>query len=276
MTFLQAFILGLVEGLTEFIPVSSTAALLLTDQFLQVENRLLFSSFTIFVQLGAMLAVLSLFLRQIWQNKKIWKNLLLALLPTAILGFTFYPLVKDYLQDASALTGYVLIIGAIVFTILDLLFRRLYSNRDDQDDNTHREYLKPLEKAPWWQVMLIGLGQAIAMVPGVSRSGATIFTARALGFPQLVATQFSFILALPTIAAASGLDLLDTFLTRADSTYNVFNHPADLLLLLFGALIAFLTAYFTCNFFIKILGKKPFYVWAIIRILMGLTWLSFY
>lgn len=291
MTYWQALILAIVEGLTEFIPVSSTANILLAEKFIQVVNRDLFSSFTIFIQLGAMLAVLFLFARQLWQNKQIWGKIIIAMIPTGIIGFTVYPYVKSYLQDASPLTGWVLIIGGAFFTFLDWYWRRQKNSKqdlDDHDDQTQAEYLGVVKKAPWWKMFLIGTGQATATVPGVSRSAATIFSARALGFPQLAATQFSFVLALPTIAAASGLDLLKELMNKnlqvmcdcaADvacfcpQPYSVFNNPGDLLLMLFGAAVAFIVALLTCKFFIKVLGKKPFFWWGVYRLITGIIWL---
>lgn len=278
MTYLQAFILAIVEGLTEFIPVSSTAHILLADKLLGgVTNRELFASFSIFIQLGAMLAVLSLFLKQLWQNKNIWGKIIIAFIPTVVIGIFFYPFVKAYLQDASPLTGWALLGGGLLFTALDYYWQKKTTPTtitNASPDNNQAPYLPTVKKATWWQLLLIGTGQTAAIVPGVSRSAATIFTARAVGFPQLAATQFSFILALPTIAAASGLDLLQEFLHRqTPGLYSIFNQPQDLVLMFFGALVAFFTALLTCNFFIKILGKKPFFWWGIYRVLVGLVWL---
>ncbi len=276
MTYLQAFILAIVEGLTEFIPVSSTAHILLADKLLGgVANRELFASFSIFVQLGAMLAVLSIFLKQLWQNKNIWGKIILAFIPTVVIGAFFYPLVKAYLQDASPLTGWALLGGGLLFTTLDYYWQKQsITQQKSSSHNNQAPYLETVEKASWWQLLLIGTGQTAAIIPGVSRSASTIFTARAVGFSQLAATQFSFILALPTIAAASGFDLLQEFLHRqTPGVYSVFNQSQDLWLMIFGAVIAFLVALFTCNFFIKILGKKPFFWWGAYRLLVGLFWL---
>ncbi len=292
MTYIQALILAIVEGLTEFLPVSSTANILLADKLLGgISNRDLFSSFSIFIQLGAMLAVLFLFFRQLWQNKDIWWKIILAFIPTGLFGVAFYSLVKSYLQDASPLTGWMLIIGGVFFTFLDWHWRKKDAAQlqkiDDRDDQTQTEYITAVKKAPWWKMFLIGTGQATAMVPGVSRSAASIFSARALGFSKLVATQFSFILALPTIAAASGFDLLKEFLNSrvevacdclaagcyCPQLYSVFNSFNDMTLMLFGALVAFIVAFFTCNFFIKVLGKKPFFWWGIYRLIIGIVWL---
>lgn len=302
MTYLQAVILALVEGLTEFLPVSSTANILLADKLLGgVLNRDLFASFSIFIQLGAMLAVLGIFFKQLWQNKDIWWKIILAFIPTGLFGLVFYPYVKDYLQDASPLTGWMLIIGGVLFTALDYFWsnpkHRPTLSKENKvnlvaadliNDENEQAYIQTVKKAPWWKMMTIGAGQAVAMVPGVSRSAASIFTARALGFSKFAATQFSFILALPTIAAASGFDLLKEFLNRdvhvvcdcmvapcncPAPPYSVFNGGSDLLLMLFGAAIAFLVAAATCNFFIKVLGKKPFLWWGIYRVAIGILWL---
>ncbi len=285
MSWFQALVFAIVEGLTEFLPVSSTANILLAEKFLPVVNKDLFASFSIFIQLGAMLAVLTLFIRQLWQHRSVWLKLLVAFAPVVLLGLFFYPLVKAYLQDSSPLTGLMLILGGLLFTFLDWQWRR----KNDTKDSAVA-YLDAMKRASWWQMLAIGTAQATAMVPGVSRSAATIFGARAFGFSKTAATQFSFVLALPTIAAAAGLDLLQEWLKRdvqvacscvgepcfCPQVYSVFNQPADLCLMLFGFVVAFLVAWFTAKFFIKILSQQSFLPWGIYRVIIGLIWLGFY
>jgi undecaprenyl-diphosphatase len=289
MTWLQALFLAIIESLSEFLPISSTAQLLLFDQFFPAANRDLFATFAIFIQLGALLAVLSLFLRQLWRHRQLWPRLLLAILPTLIIGAFAYQIVKNYLQDASAITGWALIIGGIVFTWLDWRWRCCPTSSSNPQVDTPA-YLSAVATAPKWKLNAVGVAQAVAIIPGVSRSGATIFGARALGFTKLAATELSFVLALPTIAAATGLDLLQEFLRRdvqvvcdcvlpssdcfCPLPYSIFNHPSDWGLMILGLIIAFITARLTCHFFLKLLATRPFWYWGLYRVIAGLIWLA--
>jgi undecaprenyl-diphosphatase len=284
MTWIQALVLAIVEGLTEFLPVSSTAQMLLVDKIWEVENREFFGVFVVFIQLGAMLAVLAIFLKQLWQSKNIWGKLIVGIIPTLILGFFFSSVgvVQRYLVDASALTGWVLIVGAVVFTGLDWWWRKREKKNEDE-----KLYVKEVKASSYKKMALVGVAQAVAMVPGVSRSGAVIFGARGLGFSKMGATQLSFIVGLPVIAAAAGWTLVKEFIDRGAKVvcncvtqgceclpaYNIFNHPEDFGLLGFGFGVAFIVAFLTARWLIKILGAKPFWWWGVYRVIVGVGWL---
>lgn len=288
MNWLQVVIFGLIEGLTEFLPVSSTAHLLLAEKIYPVADKQLFASFCVWVQLGAILAVLLIFWQSLWRHKEIWGKLLLALSPTVIVGFVFYPLVKNYLRDNSPLTGWMLIIGGLVFTALDAYWRKRRLHLNANKSTLTTDYVVATQKASWWQMLGAGLAQSIAIIPGVSRSGASIFGARALGFSQMAATGLSFVIALPTIAGASLLDLPDIWsqLNTVGCEPCVGNY-CDLVgcapvrifdwwsfsLLMIGFTIAFITAGLTAKKLLTYLGTKPFMVFGLWRILVGCLWL---
>jgi undecaprenyl-diphosphatase len=305
MTVLQVIIFAFTEGLTEFLPVSSTAHLLLLDQLWPVADRQLWAVFSVVIQLGAMLAVLGVFWHELWQAKKIWGRLLVTIIPTLILGLIFNNLIEAYLQDATKLTGWVLLGGGIFFTGLDYLWQ-------SQITAPKIPYQKQVAATSYPRLALVGVAQALAMIPGVSRSAATLFGARALGFSQMAATKLSFILGLPTIAAASAFMVLKqvhafalsycppcpcpplpssctpgTNFFDADcltctcsacptAHYSIFTQPLDLVLILLGSLVAFTVAAITAKFFIKILGTKPFWYFGLYRVLIGLWWLSLF
>lgn len=274
MTIFQTIIFAIVEGLTEFIPVSSSANILLAEQFFPVINKELFASFSIFIQLGAILAVMTLFFRQLWESKKSWLNLIIAIIPTIIMGLGAYAMIKDYLQDASALTGWMLIIGGLFFSYLDWHWAKKSPASAKIESLDDEQYLQETQKSPWWKMALVGVAQGCAIVPGVSRSGATIFGARALGFTKVAATKLSFVLALPTIAGAAGYELYQEFKVMGQAgSYSVFNQGEHLWLMLLGFVVAYLVAASTVKFFMKILATKPFYYWGIYRLITGLVWL---
>ncbi len=278
MTIFQVIILSIVEGLTEFIPVSSTANIMLAEQILAafslpVTNRDFLASFSIFIQLGAMMAVLTLFFRQLWQSKKSWLNLIIAMIPTIVIGMGVYTMIKDYLKEASALTGWMLIGGGLLFSYLDWRWQKKSNTLIEGEKIDDMQYLVETQKAPWWKMALVGVAQACAVVPGVSRSGATIFGARALGFSKMAATKLSFVLALPTIAGAAFYDLYKELrVVGQEDTYSVFNHSDHLWLLLLGFVVAYLAAALTAKLMMKILATKPFYYWGIYRLITGLLW----
>jgi undecaprenyl-diphosphatase len=194
MTYLDALILGLVEGLTEFLPISSTAHLMLSRRVLAVEQSEFWKTFLIAIQPGAILAVVLLYWRTLLVRWQVVVRVLVAFVPTAILGYVLYRPVKEFLEsDLLALCG--LGIGGIVV----ILFERWHREKPDAEDD--------LGHITYRQCILIGLLQALAFVPGVSRAAATILGGLALGLKRKAAVEFSFLLAVPTMAAATAYDL---------------------------------------------------------------------
>lgn len=194
---LQAIALGILEGITEFLPVSSTAHLLLAEKLLGIREAEFVKSFTIVIQLGAILAVALLYFRRLLRDWETNKRILAAFLPTGIIGFGLYTAVKNFFFEETGLILAMLLLGGIVL----IVFERLRPKRE-------RQGVTELGSLPYATAVLIGCCQALAVIPGVSRSAATIIGGELLGVSRKAIVEFSFLLAVPTMLAASGYDLL--------------------------------------------------------------------
>ncbi|MDO8624169.1 MAG: undecaprenyl-diphosphate phosphatase [bacterium] len=194
MTPFDAVILGIVEGATEFLPVSSTGHLILANALLGNSATEFAKSFEIVIQLGAILAVVALYWRS-FLNIELVKKLAVAFIPTGTIGFALYPLVKTYFLGSIPVVLSALFVGGIVL----IIFEHFHSKHPEDE---------LIEKTMSYRdAALIGLFQALAIIPGVSRSAATILGGLALGYSRIAIVEFSFLLAVPTLLAASGLDL---------------------------------------------------------------------
>ncbi|HBV55462.1 MAG TPA: undecaprenyl-diphosphatase [Rhodobacteraceae bacterium] len=200
-TVILPLVLGIIEGLTEFLPVSSTGHLLLAGHFLGFESE--GRTFEVVIQLGAVLAVLSVYAAKIWQvfstapssaeSRRFILAVLLAFLPAVFVGVLARDFIKGVLFESPRLIASMLILGGIVLLFVDRLALKPRFDR--------------VEDIPVWRAVMIGCIQCLAMVPGVSRSGATIVGALALGASKRAAAEFSFFLAMPTMAGAFAYDL---------------------------------------------------------------------
>ncbi|MBI4458420.1 undecaprenyl-diphosphatase UppP [Candidatus Uhrbacteria bacterium] len=250
MSFFQAAFLGLVEGLTEFLPVSSTGHLILTSRLLAIPQTEFLKTFEIAIQLGAILAVLALYWRRFLRSPEALKRVIAAFLPTAVLGLVFYKMVKTYLLSNDAVVVWSLAIGGLVMIVFE---RR------------RRPPVVPvaaIEAISYRQAAIIGLCQALAMIPGVSRSGATIIGGLALGIDRAVIVEFSFLLAVPTMAAAVGLDLLKSGGFAA----------ADAGVLLVGFIASFAVALAAVRFFLRFVRHHDFSAFGAYRIAAALAY----
>ena len=195
MTLLQAIILGVVEGITEFLPISSTGHLILASRLLGLAQTDFLKSFEIAIQLGAIASVVLLYWRR-FLELNVLTRVLVAFIPTGIIGFALYRVIKTYLFDSDTVVLWALGLGGVVLIVFELLHRE----RDDAvDDVASISYSK---------AFLIGVFQSLSVVPGVSRAGATIVGGLILGLTRTTIVQFSFLLAVPTMLAATGYDLL--------------------------------------------------------------------
>lgn len=247
MTSISAIILGIVEGLTEFLPISSTAHLDLTRQLLGLANSDFTKSFEIIIQLGAILAVLILFWKTIWNNLLYYfKTLTLAFLPTALIGFLAYKYIKAALGN-NLIAGLTLLIGGFIIIWLEKFYFK-----------KHQPSVKEIKINDSWK---IGLFQSIAMIPGVSRAGATIMGGMSLGIERKKIVEFSFLLAIPTMLAATGYDFLKNYDLIMGSNLN---------LLAIGFITAFISALIVVKLFIKFVQKNDFTIFGIYRIILGL------
>lgn len=245
---LVSFILGIVEGLTEFLPISSTAHLLVSEKILKLESSHFLNFYTIFIQLGAILAVPFLYFKRLIKSIEIYKFIIISFIPAVIFGV----LLDDFLESLFA--GYWFIafswfLGGIVLIKMDDWFKVSENQLELESDLTISKAIK------------IGLFQCLAMIPGVSRSGATIIGGRWQGLSHKNAVEFSFLLAIPTILGASCKKLLDY---RAE--LDVFLQPNQLIILLIGFGISFLVAILTIKWMVNFISKNGFKLFGYYRI----------
>jgi undecaprenyl-diphosphatase len=249
MTVFHAVILGVVEGVTEFLPVSSTAHITLVAHFLGLAETEFLKSFTIIIQLGAILAVCVLFYKLVFANKKLIVLTALAFIPTALIGFTLYRSIKTYLIGNIFISGITLLLGGVIFLVLEYFYNS--QNRDKKNE----DYPTPVDSIGF------GVAQAFAVVPGVSRSGAIIVYGLLRGYSREVVTTFAFLLAIPTMFAATAYDLYKTGPTFTGGEWQV---------LLVGFGISFIVAFFVSKWFIRFISSHSFAVFGWYRIIIGL------
>lgn len=247
MTYLHAIILGILEGLTEFLPISSTGHMVIASSFMGVEDSQFTKAFEVIIQFGAILSVLVLYWKRFLPHWGFYKKLFVAFLPTALIGFLVKDVV-DQLLESVEVVAWSLIIGGIILVWSDRLFSHLTTKGRRTSDLTYKDSIK------------LGLFQSIAMIPGVSRSGATIMGGLTLGMNKKEAAEFSFFLAVPTMAAACGYKLLKIYKTI---------EPQQINLLLLGAAVAFVVAMLAIKFFIGVVAKYGFKGFGYYRIVLG-------
>ena len=248
MTIIDSITLGVVEGLTEFLPISSTGHLIAVSKFLGLEQTNAHKAFEVAIQLGSILAVLFLFVKRLLVDKMLWLKIIIAFLPTAIFGFLFYKTIKALFGVESV--AIMLIIGGFIFLIVEY-FRR---NHDDSKDKTINDLTIK-------QALTIGLFQSLSMVPGTSRSGATIIGGLFTGLSRKSAAEFSFLLAIPTMFVATFYDL---YKNRAEMIID------DYSLLAVGFVTAFVVAYFTVKAVMNFLTTHTFIIFGVYRIIFGI------
>jgi undecaprenyl-diphosphatase len=195
MTLLQSIILGIVEGITEFLPISSTGHLILASRLLGLSQTDFQKSFEIAIQLGAIGSVIMLYWRQ-FLEPAVLGRLIAAFIPTGLIGFALYHVVKTYLFGSDTVVLWALGLGGVALIVFELL----HTESDDA--------VADVTAIPYSKAVLIGLFQSLSIVPGVSRAGATIVGGLILGLSRTTIVEFSFLLAVPTMLAATGYDLL--------------------------------------------------------------------
>ncbi|HLS46932.1 MAG TPA: undecaprenyl-diphosphate phosphatase [Gemmatimonadales bacterium] len=260
----KAILLGLVEGITEFIPVSSTGHLIVAGEWLGYTGPQA-NTFTVFIQLGAILAVMWLYRRMLWSAvararqdpaaRRLFANLAIAFVPAAAIGFLVEDWIDEYLFHTETVAA-ALIIGGIAILLVERLHRPVT--------------VETVDELPPRKALGVGLAQVLALIPGVSRSGATIMGGYAIGLSRQAATEFSFLLAIPIMIAA-------TF-------YKLFKERAllgaeDVPIFAVGFITAFLSALVVIQVFLRFVGKHSFVAFAWYRIgfgffLLSLWWLE--
>ncbi|TAK41704.1 MAG: undecaprenyl-diphosphate phosphatase [Saprospiraceae bacterium] len=253
MTLLHAVLTAIVEGITEFLPVSSTGHMILLSHLLGNGESEFTKTFEIFIQLGAILAIVFLYARKFLLQPGIYLKLFVAFLPSGVFGFLLYKIIKTYLFNAWVVAA-MLILGGVVLIFVD---KWLKPGKPDSEE---------LTGMPFKKALYIGLFQCLSMVPGVSRAAATIIGGMFNGLSKKSAAEFSFLLAIPTMAAASGYDLLK---------FEGVISPEQWQLLGTGFVVAFFTAIVAVKWFVSLLTNHGFAGFGYYRIVIGLLFLVF-
>lgn len=250
MSVIEAIIIAIVEGLTEFLPISSTGHMIITQGILGVESNEFVKAFTIIIQFGAILSVIALYWRRFLQSWTFYLKLLAGFIPAAVLGFLFSDKIDELLESIQVV-AVMLIIGGVVMLFVDKWFNRPKYNEG--------------EEIGYKNAFVVGLFQCIAMIPGVSRSMATIVGGMSQGFTRKDAAEFSFFLAVPTMAAATGYKMLKLFLSPTG--YQLLQDNIGTLIV--GNVVAFVVALLAIKFFIGFVTKYGFKAFGYYRIVVG-------
>ncbi len=247
---LHVLIFGIVEGITEFLPISSTGHLMLTAKLLGVSQSEFVKSFEIAIQLGAIFSVVVIYWKKLISGSKIWKQLLVAFLPAAIIGALLYKMIKKYFLGNNEVVLWSLFIGGILIIIFELFYRQ----KEDAVDE--------IGAISYPQALLIGTFQSMAMVPGVSRAAATIIGGLVAGLKRKTIVEFSFLLAIPTMMAATALDLYKSApVFRAE----------EFIFLGVGFIISFLVALAAIKFLLMFIKRYNFIAFGVYRIIIALV-----
>ncbi len=251
LTIFQVILLGLVEGLTEFLPVSSTGHLIVASALLQIPESEFLKTFTIFIQIGAIVAVLSVYWKKLLTSRAIFLRVCAAFIPTAVIGYVVYSFAKEYLLDNVVVVIWALLLGGIAL----IVFEKYHAKREVVDTPA-------TEAISLKQAVAIGFFQTLAIVPGVSRSAATIIGGLSLGISRVTIVEFSFLLAVPTLVAAAGLDLIKGGLSFSGEQVG---------LLAIGSAVAFVSALLAVRFLLQYIRTHSFVAFGIYRIVFALV-----
>lgn len=251
MNLIQTIILAIIEGITEFLPISSTGHMILASYIMNIQDVEFVKTFEISIQLGAIMAIVMIYANRFLRGISIYLKLGFAFFPTAVIGFFAYDIIKTFLFN-STIVAVSLVAGGIILVIIDKRVVRQKSSVVDLEDISYKN------------AFFIGLIQCFSMIPGVSRAAATIIGGVFNGLDKKQATEFSFLLAVPTMFAATGYDIIKT---------SVIFSKQEIVLLIIGLCIAFFTAWIAVKLFIKIVEKYGFIYFGYYRIIIGVIFL---
>lgn len=257
MHILQTLILGAVEGFTEFLPISSTAHMMMASRIMGLASTDFLQTFEIVIQFGAILAIVALYWPRLYALRHVWNKILAAFIPTGIIGFVLYKLVKGYLLGNNTIAVWALGIGGALLILFEIFHK---------DKHSSQESLEELASMSYTKAVAIGLAQAVAIIPGVSRSAATIVAGRALGVSRAAIVEFSFLLAVPTMLAASSYALLKSTPHLDVGQYGY---------LLVGLAAAFVTAHFSVRWLLLYVKNHDFTSFGIYRIIVAFAFIPF-
>ena len=251
MTLFQSILIAIVEGLTEFLPISSTGHMILASTAMGIHKEEFVKTFVVFIQLGAILAIALMYIKRFFRNLTIYYKLITAFLPTAVVGFLAYDDIKAYLFN-PIVVSFSLILGGIILIFIDKKVATQGTNVLEVEDISFKN------------AFFIGLCQCLSMVPGTSRAAATIIGGVFNGLDRKQATEFSFLLAVPTMMAAGGYDLL-----KADLAFT----SEQLMLLGIGFVVAFASAWGAVKLFLTYVSTHGFTSFGWYRIGLGILFL---
>lgn len=247
MDIFQAIIIGIIEGFTEFLPISSTGHMIVASEFLGISENALTKAYQVIIQFAAILAVMLIYKEKItFKETELWQKLFVAFLPLAIVGYIF----KDHIKALFTVetVAWMFIIGGIVFLVLEYFYEE------------KKAHVTHVEKVNYKQALWIGIAQIFSLVPGTSRAGATIVGGLLVGLDRKTSMEFSFLLAIPVMAAVSGYDLLKHYQDFADANWGAF---------IIGFVTAFVVAYITIKLFLAFIQRFTFVAFGIYRIIFG-------
>ena len=259
---LKAIFLGIVEGITEWLPISSTGHMILVDEFIKLDvSKEFLDMFMVVIQLGAILAVLVLYFHKLnpFSRKKtlverkqtwsLWLKVIIACLPAAVIGLLFDDKINELFFNAWTI-AITLIVYGVLFIIVEIFNRK------------RKPKIRELSQLPYTMAFLIGVFQLLALIPGTTRSGVTIITALLLGASRFVAAEFTFFLAIPVMLGASALKLV-----KFGFSYT----GLEIAILIAGVLTAFLVSVLAIKFLMKYIKKHDFKIFGVYRILLGIA-----
>ncbi len=252
MTIFHAALLGIVEGLTEFLPISSTAHLIIVSNLLKLPQTDFQKFFEVFIQGGAILAVLLLYVKYVLTHKYLIKDIIFSFFPTGIVGFFLYKIIKNIFFESNSLIIWALFVVGLAFVFLEYWLAKKPQRKT-----------KKLASISPFQAVCIGLTQSLAVIPGVSRSGIVMFFMMISGYRRDESALYSFLLAVPTLVAASGYDL---FKMRSV----ILSSSANVPLIIVGTITSFVTAYFVMKWFISFLKTNSLAYFGIYRVALAI------
>lgn len=253
MDIFQAVIFSFVEGLTEFLPISSTGHLILTAKILGIPQSEFVKTFEISIQFGAILGALFLYGKKFIKEPVVLMRVFFAFIPTGVIGFIFYKMIRTFLIGSTEITLISLFLGGILILLFEKHFK------------TH-EGGSTVADLSITQSLAIGAVQSISAIPGISRSAATIFGGMFAGLKREEAVEFSFMLAIPTLAVAAGYDFLKTSSAL---------EPGEVYLMLIGLLAAFLTSIIAIKWLLRFVSRNDLSIFGYYRIGIAIIFLLF-
>lgn len=252
MSFFSILILGIVEGLTEFLPISSTFHLIVISKLLNLSKLDFIKLFEVFIQGAAIFSVLLIYWKKILTDFEILRKIFISFLPTAVIGFVLYRFIKNTLFESYFFMFGVFVLVGIIFIWLEILIMR-----------KKIELKKKIKDISYQEAFLIGFFQSLAVIPGVSRAGAVIVFMLLRGYKRDESVLYSFLLAIPTIISASVFDLYKSKNLLASNINSLF-------FLGIGSVVSFISAYISVKWLLKFISKNNLVFFGLYRILVGI------